>query len=190
MRSFYIPFTDPFAVFGIFLLFIAIIFSTILLIFTARRSAQSARKAVHDQARYQRLIQSQLKEERRSWKALEEGRGDEKGKQAIRPPISITAPSDSLSPRPNKTSECRLTYGSAGKNSYKSYEQPASVSNRVTDTASTRTHHERSLRHTMPSERVARPLRVGKQSMWYQNQAAYRKLDGQAPEDECGKDPK
>lgn len=87
----YIPTHDPFAVFSIILLFALIITSLILLIFIARYSAHDDRKAVRDQARYQRLRQVQRKEERLYVKMVEEGKG--KGKLKSGPAITITAPS-------------------------------------------------------------------------------------------------
>ena len=94
----YIPIRDPFAILGISLLFVLIICATLLLIFTARKSASDARKAVRVQNRYQRLYQLNRREQR---KAEDESRKNLKGKGKMRegPTITITAPSTSSSLR-------------------------------------------------------------------------------------------
>lgn len=93
----YIPTNDPFAILGIILLFTLLIAALILLTITARRSAMNARKAVHDEARYQRLQQSTWREERRALQNMGKGKG--KARVASTPMIVLTAPSTAPSVR-------------------------------------------------------------------------------------------
>lgn len=95
----YVPTNDPCAILGIILLFALLITALILLTITARRSAMNARKAVHDEARSQRLQQSNRREERRALQSMGKGKGQGKVKVASSPMIVLTAPSTAPSVR-------------------------------------------------------------------------------------------
>lgn len=170
----YIPASDPFAIFGIILLLLLIAVSLYLLIFTARRSAEDARRAVHDQARYQRLLQLHRREERNELKKMEEGRVN----GARHPSRIVTVPSASSS----VCSAAPSAEPSRAGPTFKASIQLPTDTNTYTVATSLTGIGECQSDHWRPVERLPRSLRVGRQSTKSQRQPKYQPVCEEDPE--------
>lgn len=192
MSSIYIPTDDPFAILGILLLFTLIIVFLILLVFTARRSAQDVRKAVYDQSRYQRLMQLYWKQERRSLQDVEDGRGKGNSQSrvegATRPSIIITAPAASSSLRSNaandKAPSPRSTNSESGgtksrEGMLETHDDLATASTSLLGVA--RSPRQRPRR----ADGLPRTLRIGRQTPLSRppRRSGYQRLGGEDPAD-------
>lgn len=183
----YIPIHDPFAILGICLLFLLIICATILLIFTARKSAQEARRAIRAQNRYQRLFQLNQRGER----AAERRRtiASLQADWASGPQITIMAPSASSSLRSTvgKTSHTsRNEQTSAIKTGH--HDEMTSGAKWPTDDSSPSSSLLSVPEGPSPTEQyemrpLPRPLRVGRHSWRFGDGRRYQRL-GEASDSE------